>query len=161
MIDDPHDFLDVKIRLVRSEGPILFKALEGIESRPGSRTRTLYFRQLAEMGLMMQEERMRVREPGLSSRPASALARDVAASATRDAVPLAAVGAPAPSAPAPAPTPAPVSAGPTPELTAVTPTMQASSARAPLVLSPQDTDRPAPRVVGQGSRRMLEGNDFA
>lgn len=165
MTDDPNDFLDVKIRLVRGESPILYRALEAIESRPGSRTRTLYFRQLAEMGLMMQEERMRVREPGLSSRPASALARDLTASATPAAGASAAQAAPtpAPSPPVPA-AQAPARAAPRPALPLAAPALQAApppAAPEPLAPAAGDGDRPAPRVVGQGgSRRLLGGDDY-
>ncbi|WP_298705850.1 hypothetical protein [Variovorax gossypii] len=161
MIDDPHDFLDIKIRLVRGESPILFKALEGIESRPGSRTRTLYFRQLAEMGLMVQEERMR-RDPGVSTRTASALVRDLTTSASA----VQAAPAPTPSAPAlvaQAPASAAPAPTPSPSMPAAPPaTVQSPAVPAPVAHGAQDSDRPAPRTAGQGgARRLLEGEDYA
>lgn len=161
MIEDPNDFLDVKIRLVRGESPILFKALESIESRPGSRTRTLYFRSLAEMGLMMQEERMRGREPGLSSRAAATLTRDVTSSvASAPAVQTAAAPALAATVTAavvePPTAPPPVSP-PVPAL----PPAHTPAASTPVSPQARDDDRPPPRIANQGgSRRLLEGEDF-
>ena len=141
-------------------------------ARPGDRARNGFIRQLMEMGLVVQKERLR-RMDGLSTRISGGFVDEVlgSASAIQRAPTTASeslgTGAPAPvgdgrfsasSAPAlssaePVLRPDPFPAA-QPEQ--ATPVSAQSAAAAPA----RDDDRPPPRVPGFSGRRMLAGESF-
>lgn len=180
------NIMDIRIRFHRDESPMLFRALSGMESAPGVRTRNQFVRQLIEMGLLMMEDRMR-RQDGLSNRLSRGLADEVTESAvamTRPStLPAATPALPespaepgperaAPAAPAPvalaqtsvATTPAlaPAEAAPPAPAPAPAPAPQIATVAAPVAgnIAPGDDDRPPPRLGGVRAVRMLDGESF-
>ncbi|WP_436298063.1 hypothetical protein [Variovorax sp. LjRoot175] len=177
------DVLDIRIRFLRRESPMLFRAIEQFSGRPGDRARNGFIRQLMEMGLVVQEERMR-RMDGLSTRISGGLVDEVMGAVSivqRPAAPSqveaqpphghvntegqASVTASAPGAPRPAvpETPSSMAApgsGQPAEMTgflrSVTPTPKNPESSSPT----RDDDRPPPRVPGFTGRRMLAGESL-
>ncbi|MBS0454073.1 MAG: hypothetical protein JSS14_22450 [Proteobacteria bacterium] len=160
------DVIDIRIRFTRGANPILFKAIEGFENRAGVRTRNDFLKQLAEMGLVVHEERMRRdHQVGLSTRISGGLVDSVASS-------IATTPTSAPAATAPQPL-ARAAADQTVEHSVIAPLApRAEQAAAPAV-EPSDTpsaelvpshfgaaddDRPPPRIAGQRARRLLAGD---
>lgn len=165
------DFIDIRIRFSRGANPLLFKALVGLEARPGGRTRNDFLKQLAEMGLMVYEGRTRRdHQVGLSTRISGGLVDSVASSITITPTSAPAAPAPQPVARAAADQPAEHSviaalaprveptAAPAVDL-AASPKAQPAPAAAPVMQAPAaDDDRPPPRIAGQGARRLLAGD---
>ncbi|PNG48902.1 MULTISPECIES: hypothetical protein [unclassified Variovorax] len=184
------NIMDIRVRFHRDESPMLFRALSGMESAPGVRTRNQFVRQLIEMGLLMMEERMR-RQDGVPIRVSSGLTDEVTASAVAMArtsgLPAAIQATPetraaagidqvAPIVPAQA-TSLPTSvvtspswtetesARPRPHQATAPPSQIAqqispAAVRAPAALPVGDDDRPPPRVGAVRPVRMLDGESF-
>lgn len=164
------NIMDIRIRFHRDESPMLFRALSGMDSAPGVRTRNQFVRQLIEMGLPMMEDRMR-RQDGLSARVSGGLAGEVAASAMAMTRPF---GLPAatPATPelpaepgtdrAGAAAPASVEAPPAEPAPAPAPAAQIAAVAAPVAgnIPPADGERPPPRLGGVRAVRMLDGESF-
>lgn len=162
-----NDVLDIRIRFFRRESPMLFRAFEEFSGRPGDRSRNGFIRQLLEMGLVVQEERMR-RQDGLSTRIAGGFVPDLMGSTAAGPS-----SNPAPQQPVATPaTPriteaAPVAQAPVAEVRAAErapgadPARTAQAGTAPASsMTVRDDDRPPPRPAGAKNLRMLDGETF-
>lgn len=170
------DVLDIRIRFLRRESPLLFRAIEQFSGRPGDRARNGFIRQIMEMGLVVLEERLR-RVDGLSTRISGGLVDEVIGAVSNVQRPAApglveaqapqghtntadggSVTATAPIEPqAAVPSPTKTSSG---QIAADDGSVtRASSATEP---SSQvlDEDRPPPRAAGFSGRRMLAGETY-
>jgi hypothetical protein len=175
--DENNDVLDIRIRFLRRESPMLFRAIEKFSGRPGDRARNSFIRNLMEMGLVVQEERMR-RMDGISTRALSGLVDGVVGAVSNVRRDAAAEHA-APSgteiqAPAteessvtatpriattnPAPAPAAAQSGPSDHGAEVEGSVTQSRPTHASGAHGRDDDRPPPRVAGAYTpRRMLAG----
>lgn len=156
------DTIDVRLRITRAENPFLFKAVSELEAGPGVGLRNGFIKQLAEVGLMVHEERMR-REPGVSTRTAGGLTAALSdhlsgAGAGVSVVmsapaPIGRVIAAAPPAQNAAAEPAAVE--PAGEPAPVRSSQPATGDAAPPL--PIEESRSPSRVTGSGTRRVLGG----
>ncbi len=154
------DIIDVRLRITRAENPFLFKALAELGSGPGVGLRSGFIKQLAEVGLMVHDERMR-REPGVSSRTAGGLVAALSDHLS-GAGPEGATSNSAPPGPAVSVMPTAQSApaglasgaGPAEPAPALLNQSVGASVDAPL---PRDDMRSPSRVAGAGPRRLLGG----
>lgn len=156
------DTIEVRLWIARAVNPFLFKAVVELEAGPGVGFRNGFIKQLAEVGLMVHEERMR-REPGVSTRTAGGLT-----AALGDHLSGAGAGASA-VASAPAPTGLVVVGGPPAQNAAAEPATVVPPVEPPPVRSsapvtvapdsplPNDETHSPSRVTGSGPRRMLGG----
>lgn len=161
------DIIDLRLRVTRAENPFLFKALAALDARPGIGLRNGLVKQLAEVGLIVHEERLR-RESGLSTRAAGRLA-DALGDHLSGGEPGRATASNLPTAaPAASPAEAPVATSnaergavdqaphmpqPRTDAPAVAP---AEAVRADTASSHPDSRSPS-RVSGSGPRRVLGG----
>ena len=160
------DVIDIRIRFTRGANPLLFKAIEGFENRAGVRTRNDFLKQLAEMGLMVHEERMRRdHQVGLSTRISGGLVDSVASS-------IATTPTSAPAAPAPQSVPRAAADQSAEHSVIAAPAARVEQDAAPAVslsaapiaqpvpshLRAADDDRPPPGIAGQRAGRLLAGD---
>jgi hypothetical protein len=177
--DENNDVLDIRIRFLRRESPMLFRAIEKFSGRPGDRARNSFIRNLMEMGLVVQEERMR-RMDGLSTRVLGGLVDGVVGAVSNVQRPAAgghaeasgpqkqSKDAEAGSVTATVPTTAPAAPlnstpeqpGQAEQMPATEGSVTPTSTHASNAIS-QDGDRPPPRAAGTFTpRRMLAGETY-
>lgn len=141
------DTIDVRVRITRAENPFLFNAVSELEAGPGVGLRNGFIKPLVEVGLMVDEERMR-REPGVSTRTAGGLTAALGDHLN---------GVDAKPAASPAPLAEPEQPLEAPAVASSAPATVASASAHVAALLPNDLARSPSRVSGSGPRQMLGG----